>query len=149
MVSFKKKINIIIDDGDSFYLKKNININSLTFEDGEIVDVLSGEIYLGRDVEDKGIIGISHIKEIEDILKEMQIDKKVVPLGELVIRINELAVRISEGKGEFKTQENKIKAFSLINKFRRSIGLYPLEYGKYLRRTFIKKLFKRRKRRNL
>ena len=139
---FRKKINLIVDTEDSFTLFKNLRLNALTLEDGEITDISLGEIYLGRDVEDIGEKGISHLKEIGDILYEMELDKKILPIGELTLRLNKLAVRISEGKGEFKKQENKMKGIALINKFRRSIGLHPIEYEKYMKKlTLIQKVF--------
>jgi len=116
---------------------QQFKLDSITIEEGESKDI-KGNVYIGRDVEDKGEAGYSHISEIEDTLRELEIDMKVINRKQLNARLMRLSLIVARSnKGELKEKENKVKALELINKFREKVGFNPLDIEKYLSKTMI------------
>lgn len=103
----------------------------ITFEDGKVIVVEKGHLYLGRQVKDIGPKGLSHAKEVEGILKELEEDLKYgVPRRTINARLFALFMGVLKSKKMPK--EEKLKAIELINEFRKKLGWKPYALKKPL-----------------
>jgi len=106
-----------------------LSLHSLTFDDEKqkLIDKSKGENkYLGDDVDDIGEKGFSHIKEVEDTLNQIEIDRqKGVDDITIERRTRFFYFIIAKStKGELKQIDKKIEAIELVNKYRR--GKYTI-----------------------
>ncbi len=93
----------------------------ITFEDGKMIVVEKGHLYLGRQVKDVGPKGLSSSKEVEDIVKELEEDLKYgVPRRTINARLYALFMGVLKTKKM--SVEEKRKAIDIINKFRKKLG---------------------------
>ncbi len=96
----------------------------ITFEDGKYVLVEKGKVYLGWQVKDMGPKGLSHSKEVEEILKEMDEDLKH-GISRRTINARCYALFMGVLKSRKMSVEEKKKAIELINKWREKHGWKP------------------------
>ena len=96
----------------------------ITFEDGKAMVVEKGHLYLGRQVKDIGPKGLTHSKEVEEILAELGEDLRY---GVLRRTINARLYALFMGvlKSEHMPREEKLKSIELINAFREKLGWKP------------------------
>jgi len=122
-----EKLDPLTKDGWVFY--DRIVKGRITYEGGKFIVVEKGNLYLGREVKDIGPKGLSHVEEIEGILKELEEDlKHGIPRRTINARTRILYLAVLRSK--LLSPEDKKKAVELINKFRESIGWRPFELKK-------------------
>ena len=96
----------------------------ITFEDGKFIVVEKGRLYLGWQVKDIGPPGLSHVEEVEGILRELQEDlEHGIPERTINARTYALFMGVLHSKKMKK--EDKLKAIELINEFRKKLGWKP------------------------
>jgi len=102
-----------------------------TYIRGKGVVYVEPPVYLGRQVRDIKPEGLSHSKEVKQILEEMEEDLKHGILPQTInarTRIIFLAVLHSSKM----PKSEKIKSIRLINRFRRRLGWKPFKLKKPL-----------------
>ncbi len=118
------KVNPEWRDNWEFYdwiVKKRI-----TFESGRYVEIRKGNLYLGREVRDIGEKGLTHLEEVEGILRELEEDLKYgIPRQKIHRRTYVLFMAVLKSKKMNK--ETKLKAIELINNFRIKMGWKPFK----------------------
>jgi Ca2+-binding EF-hand superfamily protein len=98
----------------------------LTFDDGKLLVVEKGRLYLGRKVKDIGNRGLTSAEEVREILEELREDMEY-GVSPKVINARLYALFMGVLKKKDMPREEKIKAIELINKFREELGWKPYE----------------------
>lgn len=116
---------------DSWEFYDRVVKGRITFENGKFVVVEKGRLYLGRQVKDIGPRGLSHAKEVEGILRELEEDLMYgVPRRTINARCYALFMGVLKSKKMSK--EEKRKAVELINAWREKMGWKPYKLKKPL-----------------
>ncbi len=109
---------------EAFRFYDRVAKGRITFEDGKMVVVEKGRLYLGRQVKDVGPRGLSSPEEVKGILEELEEDLRYgVPRRTINARLFALYMAVLK-TGKMSPEEKK-EAIEEINKFRRSLGWKP------------------------
>lgn len=93
----------------------------ITFEDGKMIVVEKGYLYLGRQIKDISPRGLSHSKEVKDIINELEEDLEYgVPRRTINARLYALFMGVLRTRKM--SVEEKSKAIDIINEFREKLG---------------------------
>ncbi|MCS7104847.1 MAG: ATP cone domain-containing protein [Thermofilaceae archaeon] len=103
----------------------------ITFEDGKVVVVEKGRVYLGREVKDVGPTGLSSAEEVESILKELGEDL-TFGVSKATVNARLYALFMGVLKSSKMPKQEKEKSVQLINEFRVKLGWKPYELKKQL-----------------
>jgi len=98
----------------------------ITFEDGKMLIVDKGHLYLGRTVKDVGPKGLSNAEEVAGILKELEEDLQY-GVSKATINARLYALFMGILKSKKMPVEEKKKAIELVNQFREKLGWKPYE----------------------
>lgn len=98
----------------------------VTFDNGKVVVVERGRLYLGRKVKDIGGKGLTSAEEVKEILDELKEDMEY-GLSPKVINARLYALFMGVLHKRDMPKEEKEKAVELINEFRRQLGRRPYE----------------------
>jgi hypothetical protein len=98
----------------------------ITFEDGKMLIVDKGHLYLGRTVKDVGPKGLSNAEEVAGILKELEEDLHY-GISKATINARLYALFMGILKSKKMPVEEKKKAIDLVNQFREKLGWKPYE----------------------
>jgi len=86
-------------------------------------------LYLGRDVKDRGVKGYSTIAEIKDTAKEIEKDLNAGVIDRKTANARLMRLRLivkNTKRGQLRLKKNKQKAIAEINKIRKRIGFKPV-----------------------
>ena len=98
----------------------------ITYEKGKFVEIKKGNLYLGREVQDIGPKGISHLDEVKGILRELEEDlEHGIPKKKINSRTFILYMAVLKSKNLKK--DDKVEAIKLINEFRKKQGWKPFK----------------------
>ncbi|WP_053240235.1 hypothetical protein [Pyrobaculum islandicum] len=103
----------------------------VTFDNGKVVVVEKGRLYLGRKIKDVGGKGLSNAEEVREILDELREDMDY-GLSPKVINARLYALFMGVLHKKDMPKEEKEKAIELINEFRKQLGWKPYELKKPL-----------------
>ena len=98
----------------------------ITFEDGKVIVVKRGHLYLGRQVKDIGQKGLSNSEEVKEIIKELKEDM-FYGLPRRTINARLYALFMGVLKSRHMPKEEKEKSIGFINDFRKELGWKPYE----------------------
>jgi len=98
----------------------------VTFEDGKVLVVEKGRLYLGRSVRDIGPKGLTHSEEVAGILRELEEDLRY-GVSKATINARLYALFMGVLKSKKMPKEEKLKSIELINQFRQKLGWKPYE----------------------
>ena len=98
----------------------------ITFERGKFVEIEKGHLYLGREVKDIGPKGLSSLKEVKGILKELEEDLEH-GIPPKVINSRTWVLFMAVLKTKQMSKSDKEKAIKEINKCREKQGWKPYE----------------------
>lgn len=116
---------------DSWRFYDRVVKGRVTFEDGKVIVVERGHLYLGRQVKDVGPRGLTHSKEVGEIISELEEDLEYgVPRRTINARLYALFMGVLKSKKMPK--EEKARSVELINEFRKKLGWKPYEVKKPL-----------------
>ena len=119
------------DAAESWRFYDRVVKGRVTFEDGKVMVVEKGHLYLGRQVKDIGPKGLTHSEEVKEILAELQEDLDYgVPRRTINARLFALFMGVLKSKKMPK--EEKLKSIELINEFRKKLGWKPYQVKKPL-----------------
>lgn len=106
---------------DNWIFYERIVKKRVTYELGKFVEIKQGSLYLGRDVKDVGVKGLSDPTEVQAILKELEEDlKQGLPKQKINSRTFVLYMAILKTKKMRKA--DKEKAIAALNDFRKKLG---------------------------
>ena len=111
---------------DNWVFYDRIVKKRITFERGKFIEVRRGHLYLGREVQDIGERGLSSIKEIEGILRELEEDLEH-GISPQTIHRRTYVLFMAILKSKKMKKDDKLKAIELLNKFREKHGWKPFE----------------------
>jgi len=127
----RRKVLTILEEknpewADNWKFYDRVMKGRITFEGGKFIVVDKGHLYLGRSVRDIGPKGLSDVKEVEGILKELEEDlDHGIPRKTINSRTFVLYMAVLKSKKMKK--EDKKKAIEIINEFRKKLGWKPFE----------------------
>jgi len=98
----------------------------ITFEDGKVLVVEKGHLYLGRTVKDVGPKGLSSAEEVAEILRELEEDLQY-GVSKATINARLYALFMGILKSKKMPVEEKRKGIELVNQFREKLGWKPYE----------------------
>jgi len=109
---------------EAFRFYDRVAKGRITFEDGKMVVVEKGRLYLGREVRDIGPKGLSSVEEVEGILEELEEDLRYgVPRRTINARLYALYMAVLK-TGKMNASDKK-RAVEAINNFRARLGWKP------------------------
>lgn len=106
---------------DNWIFYERIVKKRVTYEKGMFVEIKKGSLYLGRDVQDVGVKGLSDPAEVQAILKELEEDlTHGLPKKKINSRTYVLYMAILKTKKMMKA--DKEDAIAALNDFRKKLG---------------------------
>jgi len=109
---------------DNWIFYERIVKKRVTYENGKLVEIEKGSLYLGRDVQDVGTKGLSDLVEVQAIIKELEKDlKHGLPTRKINSRTFVLYMAILKTKKMEKVE--KERAIAALNAFRQIQGWKP------------------------
>ncbi len=109
---------------DNYIFFDRIVKKRVTYEKGKFVEIMKGNLYLGREVQDVGPKGLSNFNEVQAILKELEEDL-IQGMPERKINSRTWILYMAILKSKKMKKEDKEPAIKSLNEFRKNRGWKP------------------------